>query len=145
MYIADLAKFTGYIAGSRRTIEEVCKFLVLHTFSAYSPRAIFVGQVTSDGYLQKKCSFGFESSAVSQWERIPLSVNIPIIDSVRRDEVLLFMSREEMFSAYPAISNMGVVDEDWKSAFVFLRRNPELAMNWVGLFQLVYLFDCVDY
>ena len=117
MYFAELTKFTNFISSAHRSVEDVCKFLILHTFSEYAPRAIYLGQVSPNGFLEKKASFGFEQSYVSQWERIPLTAHFPIIDAIRRDEVLLF-SKEEFFIGYPQIHELGVVDRDWESCFV---------------------------
>lgn len=117
MNIKEIERLTSFIAGKRQSVDSISKFLILHTFKNYSPRAIYVGQVETDGYLSMKSSFGFDPGYINQWDRISLTSNIPIIDSIRKDEVLIFSSRQTVIDLYPEIGNLGILNINWNSCF----------------------------
>lgn len=115
MYMERITAFTDYLANGRRSLNDVCKFLTLNTFKDFRPQAIYLGQIESDGNLVLKSSFGFDPKYISQWERIPLTFNVPVIEAIRNDQAYVFNSQEELFGQYPDIDNLGIVSRDWVS------------------------------
>lgn len=112
-----MCDLTDFLANGKRSIDEICKYLILHTFNKFKPQAIYLGQLESDGNLVLKSSFGFDPQYISQWERIPLFIDIPINNAIRNDEVYVFLNQEDFFARYPAAESLGTVSRDWVSCF----------------------------
>ena len=117
MFIEEICALTGFLSNGRRSIDEIGKYLILHTFNEFKPQAIYLGQLESDGNLVLKSSFGFEHSYISQWNRIPLSIDIPINNAIRHDQVYVYPNQEDFFSQNPAVDNLGTISRDWTSCF----------------------------
>lgn len=115
MHIEAIGALTLYLASAKRTIDEICRHLVLHTFRAHSANAIYLGQVQKDGHLLMTSSFGFEEKYVSQWYRIPLTLNIPIVEAVRNTSEALFLTKKDFFANYPQVNSLGTVETNWES------------------------------
>jgi transcriptional regulator with GAF, ATPase, and Fis domain len=115
MHIEALSTFTNYLSLQRRSIEEICQHLVLHVFKSQSARAVYIGLVESEGYLSLKATFGFKQDYIEQWKRIPLTLNIPIIEAVRSESEVIFLTREDFFANYPQVTTLGTVDHEWES------------------------------
>lgn len=115
MYLEEIVSLTDYLANAKRTLDEICKHLVIHTFKELTPRAIYVGQVEPNGMLALRSSFGFDPTYISQWQQIPLTVNIPITEAIRNDQALIFNSQDDFFTQYPEVNELGTIDRDWSS------------------------------
>ena len=50
---------------------------------------------------------GFEESEVDPWRRFPASSNVPIAEAVRRGELVILESRDELARAYPGLAATG--------------------------------------
>lgn len=116
MYLEEITQLTNFISISRRSADDLCKYLVVNTLRKFSPRAIYVGQVDNEGHLALKASFGFQAGYLDQFKKLPLNVNIPVIEAVRNDEIIHVDSRESFFKNYPEVTTLGTVDDDWSSA-----------------------------
>ncbi|MFM6841142.1 MAG: LuxR C-terminal-related transcriptional regulator [Candidatus Planktophila sp.] len=115
MYIQQLAVLTEYLANGKRTLDDACKYLVLHTLKEFSAQAIYVGGVESDGHLTLRSSFGFEANYINQWERIPLSVEIPVVEAIKNNSVMIFSDQNKFFDSYPRVNEQGTMDRNWSS------------------------------
>jgi DNA-binding CsgD family transcriptional regulator len=116
MYLEEITQLTNFISTSKRSADEICKYLIVHTFREFSPRAIYVGQLDNEGHLMLKASFGFIAGYLKQFKKLPLNINIPVIEAVRTDEIIHIDSRESFFKNYPEVTSLGTIDEDWSSA-----------------------------
>ena len=103
------------MTSAERTIDEISQHLVLNTFRSHFASAIYLGKVQRDGHLVMKSSFGFEEKYVSQWSRIPLTLNIPIVEAVRNNSEALFLTKEDFFANYPQVNSLGTVEDNWES------------------------------
>lgn len=148
MYMERISAFTDYLANGRRSLDDVCKFLTLHTFKDFRPQAIYLGQIESDGHLVLKSSFGFDPKYIVQWERIPLTFNVPIIEAIRNDQAYVFNSQEEFFEKYPDVDNLGIVNRDWVSCiacpaqslgayFIVMNASPEVCPDFNSFLKAV--------
>ena len=137
MYLEEITQLTNFISISRRSVDDLCRYLVVNTFRKFSPRAIYVGQVDDEGNLALKASYGFTAGYLDQFKTLPLNVNIPVIEAVRTEEIIHIESREDFFHDYPEVTSLGTVDDDWSSAvavpiqstgayFLVLRKNSEI-------------------
>jgi DNA-binding CsgD family transcriptional regulator len=117
MYIEEISQLTNFISISKRSADDLCKYLVVNTLRNFSPRAIYVGQIDNEGNLVLKASFGFITGYLEQFRKLPLNVNIPVIKAVRTDEIIHIESREDFFHDYPEVTSLGTIDDDWSSAF----------------------------
>lgn len=113
MYTKEISALTKFLAQSSRSLDEVCKYLIVVSLQNLAPRAIYVGEVTSDGHIEMRSSFGFDSEYIGQWQRIPVSVDIPLTESIAKDECVLVPSKKEFFRKYPDLKNLGTVDDNW--------------------------------
>jgi DNA-binding CsgD family transcriptional regulator len=115
MYIESLNTFTHFLADSKRSLDDISKYLVLHTFKHLQPRAIYIGEAEESGNLILKTSFGFEPQYIKQWTRIPLTLSIPVVETIKSGEPLFLKSQEDFFGAYPEVEQLGEVDREWTS------------------------------
>jgi DNA-binding CsgD family transcriptional regulator len=113
MFLKQVGELTSFLTGSTKTIEEISKFLVFKTFSQYSPTALYIAEITEDGYLSPTGGFGFEKTTIANWGRFPLTTHIAITDSVRNDRCIVIDSVEEFFERYPIVSELGDFSTDW--------------------------------
>lgn len=116
-YMERVSALTDFLANGKHAIDEVCKFLILNTFNDFKPQAIYLGQLLTDGTLLLKSSFGFDSKYISQWERIPFSINIPVNNAIRNNQVYLYTQQEDFFLQHPDVESLGIVSRDWNSCF----------------------------
>jgi DNA-binding CsgD family transcriptional regulator len=65
--------------------------------------------------LLLKSSFGFEEKYILQWSRIPLTLNIPIVEAVRNNSEALCLTKEVFFANYPEVNSLGTVETNWES------------------------------
>jgi hypothetical protein len=131
MHIAEIGALTYFLASTPRSIDDICRYLVLHTFRSHAANAIYLGQVEKDGHLLMKSSFGFEEKYISQWERIPLALNVPIVEAVRNSSEALFLTKEEFFANYPQVNSLGIVGTDWESCVAS-------SIQFEGAYMLVF-------
>ena len=115
MHIEALRALTFFLTSAHRSIDEISRHLVLHTFRTYSASAIYLGEVERDGYLTLTSSFGFDEKYVLQWSRIPLTLNIPIVEAVRNSSEALCLTKEDFFANYPEVNSLGTVETNWES------------------------------
>ena len=137
MYLEEITQLTSFISLSKRSIDDICKYLVVHTFRNFTPRAIYVGQIDNAGHLSAKATFGFDPQYIDQFKKIPLNVKIPIIESIRSDEIIYIATKEDFFSKYPDVTTLGTIDEDWSSAIA-------VPMQSIGAYFLV-LYGSIEH
>lgn len=116
MYVKQLAALTEYLAGARREVDEICRYLILNTFQNLNPRSIYLGEIESNGSLNMRSSFGFEPLQIVRWARIPLSANIPVTESINSNTCIVVASESEYFKKYPEVEKLGEVDINWSNA-----------------------------
>lgn len=123
MYLRNAADLSTYLAGSDPSGAEIAKHLVLKTFAELSPTALYVAELSDDGYLVPVAAFGFDKVVLASWGKFPLAMEIPITDAVRNDKCIMIDSAEQLLSRYPIIGEMEDVSYDWASV-VALPMNP---------------------
>ena len=116
MYVKELAALTEYLAGARRGVDEICRYLVLNTLQSLNPRSIYLAEIEAGGSIFRRSSFGFEASQIDQWERIPLNVNVPLTDAINRNRCIILRTQNEFIEKYPAVQSRGELDLNWRSA-----------------------------
>lgn len=119
MFLKRVSELANYLSDVEREAEEVAKYLCLKTFSELSPTALYIAEITDDGYLSPVAGFGFEKLAIANWGRFPLSMHIPITDAVRRDECIIIDSAEEFFGSYPILNEIEDVTTDWEAVMAW--------------------------
>ncbi len=115
MYLRRVSELANYLSDTYRPADEIAKFIILRTLSQFAPTALYMAEITTDGYLAPAGSFGFEKRQLDRWERFPLTLNIPITDSVRNDICFKIASPKEFLDRYPETKTFAEGDEDWKS------------------------------
>lgn len=136
MYVKQLAALTEYLAGARREVDEICRFLVLNTLQGLNPRSIYLAEIEPGGSIFRRSSFGLEASQIDQWERIPLNIHVPLTDAINRNRCIVLRTQNEFLEKYPAVESRGELDLDWTSAiatpilpygafFLLLRGEPK--------------------
>jgi DNA-binding CsgD family transcriptional regulator len=117
MNLGQVEKLARYLMASGLSSSEICKYLVLETFSHFKPSAIYAAEITQDGYLATVGSFGFPEKAIVSWGNIPLSIDAPLTQAVKRDEVLL-LKRVEAIEKFPILQSWEGFPEKWDSYLV---------------------------
>jgi DNA-binding CsgD family transcriptional regulator len=119
MFLKAATELANFLAGSKKDHEELSKFLVFKTFAEYSPTALYIAEITEDGYLSPIGGFGFEKTAISTWGRFPLRMHIPITDAVRRDQCIIIDSVDYLFEQYPILEEIGNFSTDWRAVMAW--------------------------
>lgn len=119
MYLKRITGLAQFLSEGEKTSEELAKFLVLKTFSELSSTAVYLTEITSDGHLAPVAGFGYDKMVIAQWGRFPLSMHLPITESVRKDECIVVRSVEEFFENYPLAKQIESVDINWKAIMTF--------------------------
>jgi DNA-binding CsgD family transcriptional regulator len=156
VFLKNASELTGYLAGGDPTGEEIAKHLVLKSFAELSPTALYIAELTDDGYVTPIAGFGFDKVVIANWGKFPLTMHIPITDAVRNDRCIVINSGDELLAQYPIIGEMEDVNYDWESvlalpmlpfgvAFMVLERVPkwdeelELYVRLVGSVVALHL------
>lgn len=119
MFLKQATELANFLTGSSRSAEEIAKFLVLKTFASYSPTALYIAEITHDGYLAPVGGFGFEKTVIATWGRFPLSMHIPITDAVRTDRCIIIDSVEDFFGNYPILNEIENFPTDWEAVMAW--------------------------
>jgi DNA-binding CsgD family transcriptional regulator len=115
VFLKNAAELTAYLAGGDPSGEEIVRHLVLKSFAELSPTALYVAELSDDGYVTPVAAFGFDRVALASWGKFPLAMQIPITEAVRNDRCILIDSAEELLRRYPIIGEMEDVSYDWAS------------------------------
>ena len=119
MYLKRVSDLATFLSDSYRAAEEIAKHIVLRTFSELSPTALYLAEITTDGFLAPVAGFGFEKKQLEGWGRFPLSLNIPITDAVRKDACIVIGSPQEFYERYPDVHTIPGIDRNWTSCIAW--------------------------
>ena len=119
LLLKQATELANFLTGNNRSAEEIAKFMVLKTFSTYLPSALYIAEITDDGYLSPVGGFGFEKTVISKWGRFPLNMHLPITDSVRTDRCILIDNIDEFFENYPILDEIEGVPIDWEAVLAW--------------------------
>lgn len=119
MYMKRVIEITRYLCESEKSSEEIAKFLVLKTFADFTPKAIYISELRDDGALYPVASFGIDKLKIAQWGRFALSTQLPITESLRKSEIVVVRSVEDLFSRYPRARETEDAYLDWESSVAF--------------------------
>lgn len=113
----QVEKLARFLMASGLSSSEICKYLVLETFSRFKPSAIYAVEITQDGYLAPVGSFGIPEKVIVSMGNIPLSIDAPLTHAVKRDEIVL-LKRDEAIEKYPILQSYEGLPEKWDSYLV---------------------------
>jgi DNA-binding CsgD family transcriptional regulator len=116
MFTKEILGFSDFLAQSTRTLDEVSEFLTVVTFSFLAPRAIYIGEIANDGYIDLRSTYGFDEASVARWSRIPMTVDIPLTQCISKNECVLIPNPKEFFKSYPDLKELGNIDTNWKTS-----------------------------
>ena len=148
MFTKEILGLSDYLAQTRRTLDELCEFLTVVTFSFLSPRALYIGEIANDGYIDLRSAFGFDEFSVARWSRIPMTVKIPLTESIAKNECILIPNPKTFVKSYPDLKGLGEIDTDWKTSlsvpmqrrgayFLVLHGDPEMNAEFEHLLRSV--------
>jgi DNA-binding CsgD family transcriptional regulator len=118
-FLRQATELANFLTGSRRAADEIAKHLVLKSFADFAPKALFIAQITDDGFLTPIASFGFERLTFASWGRFPLSMHIPITDAVRNDRCIVIDSTEDFLNGYPVLNEIENLSLDWEAVIAW--------------------------
>jgi DNA-binding CsgD family transcriptional regulator len=119
MYLMRVAGLAHFLAEGEKPSDELAKFLVLKTFAELSPTALYIAEISDDGYLSPVVGFGFDKLQVAQWGRFPLSMHLPITECVRKDKCVIVRSVDDFFTFYPITREIENINTDWEAVMAF--------------------------
>jgi DNA-binding CsgD family transcriptional regulator len=147
MYLKHATELANFLTGSSRSAEEIAKFLVFKSFADFSPTALYIAQITDDGYVSPVGGFGFEKTVIATWGRFPLNMHIPITDAVRTDRCIVIDNIEDFFGNYPILTEIENISTDWEAVmawpmlpfgvgFALLEQAPNLSEEFENYLRL---------
>ena len=148
MFTKEILRLSDYLAQTRRSLDELCEFLTVVTFSFLSPRALYIGEIASDGFIDLRSTFGFDEFSIARWSRIPMTIKIPLTESIAKDECILVPSPKEFVKSYPDLKDLGEIDTDWKTSlavpiqrrgafYLVLHGDPQMSPEFEHLLRSV--------
>jgi DNA-binding CsgD family transcriptional regulator len=114
MYLSKVEEFARYLMTRELSVNDVCKFLFLHTFSELKPTAIYVGEVTIDGFIAPVGFFGLSTEMMGEGGKTPLKIGVPNTEAVKNNLIVL-IKRSEAFEKYPALGRCELLPRQWDS------------------------------
>jgi DNA-binding CsgD family transcriptional regulator len=117
MYLEEVERLARYLMSPGLTVPEVCKFLVLETFARIKTSAIYAAEITEDGYIAPVGVFGLPKKVVEDWGNLSLTVDAPLTEAIRNDQIVLLL-REEAFERYPVLITYDGIPAKWDSYLV---------------------------
>jgi DNA-binding CsgD family transcriptional regulator len=117
MLLGEVEKLLRFVMSSGVSNTDLCKFLVLETFTNIKTSAIYAAEITEDGYIAPFGTFGLPAHVVASWGNIALSIDLPITEAVKRDEIIL-LKHKDRFEKYPSLANYEGIPEKWESFVV---------------------------
>ena len=117
MYLEEVERLASKLTSPGLTIDEVCRFLALEVFASWKPCAVYVGEITDDGYIAPVGTFGLPVQVVKNWGNFSLVIDAPLTDAVRNNEIV-FLKREDAFERYPILINYEGIPNIWDTYIV---------------------------
>jgi DNA-binding CsgD family transcriptional regulator len=113
--LKSIADLVSYISDSNHEIIGISKFLTLNTFAPCGAFAVYVMKLEDDGYLQLIDTFGQTEEQVKNWNRFPLSADVPGADAIKRNEIIWISDTPEWndtfkdLNKFPGSNKMGAI------------------------------------
>ena len=117
MSLVNVEKLVQFLMRAGVSETDLCKFLVLDTFAHLKISTLYAAEITDDGYIAPIGTFGLPAEVVARWGNIPLSLEAPLTESVKKDKVLL-LEREVSFKRYPNLAIYDGLPEKWETYLV---------------------------
>ena len=117
MYLSAVQQLVRQLMTPELSISDVCKFLVLNIFTNIEASAVYVGEITNDGFITPIGYFGLPEKAVAGWGKISLTLHVPLTDAVKQDKIIL-LKKEDTFERYPLLKSYEGIPETWESYLV---------------------------
>lgn len=115
MFMKKIEELSKYLVINEGNSDDICRFLNFEIFGYLESRAIYFAQLSNDGLLHPVGDFGFTKGAVESWGEFPLTFDMPITAAVKRNACIQVNSPEELYKAFPAMSEIPNLDHVWKS------------------------------
>ena len=115
MFLERVAELAKFLTDVERTADELARHLALKTFSVVSPAALYIAEITDDGYVSPVGSFGFEISTFANWSRFPLSMHAPITEAVRQDKCITVVASQEKIQEHSIVNEIGIISSKWEA------------------------------
>jgi DNA-binding CsgD family transcriptional regulator len=115
--LSEVEKLIRFVMNPGISNADLCKFLVLETFAHSKTSALYIAEITEDGYIAPLGTFGIPAQVVAGWGNISLSVDAPFTDAVKTDKVIL-LKREDSLQKYPSLANYDGIPQKWDSYLV---------------------------
>jgi len=119
MYLKRVLGLAQFLAEGEKSSEELARFLVLKAFVDLAPKALYLAEISDDACVTPVAAFGFDKTMIAQWGRFPLSMHLPMTESIRRDECVIVRSVKESRSQYPLTREIENFNLDWTAVMAF--------------------------
>jgi hypothetical protein len=117
LLLSHADKLAKFLITPGASTSDVSRFLALDTFAEYKPSAVHVYVVAEDGYLSPAAYFGLTKEIANSWGNIPLTLDAPLTDAVKRDEIIQ-LKQSEAAQRYPILQSYEGVPEKWETYLV---------------------------
>lgn len=142
MYINHLSAFTSFLCESKRTLEEIARYLALHVFQELHTCALLLGKLGNDRSLDLKSSFGIDGAQADLLRKISLDKNLPITEVIKNGSSLFANSRSDVIAKYPEMEELFATDNHWGGCIAIPAHNQGSLMLLVkGLPDLNHEFE----
>lgn len=134
--LLEFADIVGGLATADELAHAVARFLA----ETFASRAA-VGFVVDNGAeYEVYATAGFDNGQADEWahRRLPMTLDLPIIDAARQGEIITVASREELVERYPDIDAFG--DRDLEACVAVPLRDRESGGRVFGVLHVSWLY-----
>lgn len=93
------------------TPDQFLSHIVNKTLASLDARGAILGIIEREGFLDLQGAYGYAEKIVEPFMRIPLWTPLPITDSARSGETLVFITPRDLVDRYPHLGQFGEVEE----------------------------------
>lgn len=81
--------------------DQFLSHITIRTLASLGARGAVLGVIEREGFLELKGQYGYATTIVNPFQRIPLWTSTPITDAARTGDFKIFRTSSELFSHYP--------------------------------------------
>ena len=115
MQVESIMSFAKFLCSRPKTLNDVTKYLALHTFQKFQPLTIFIGLANPQGDMQVAGSFGIPEVELKEWKNFSIKLHLPVNISYRNSERISVHDQKAFIDEYPIMREMPESVNNWKS------------------------------
>ncbi len=97
----NISELISYVQVENPSVDQLCQFAVLRTFSFLKATALFGSTLESDGIIKPIGQFGFSHEVMQSWSQSSIDEDIPTADALKTNNIVWLADKSEWELSYP--------------------------------------------